>query len=136
MKNSEILYKNFYFILQADKFVCSDQFKGFSELKRTNQTLLQKNPEIEEKFLLQVTDCLQNFYEKYNSGTFWNGIALNVYNNMKLDQIDGDDDEVYYKMLSERFNTLYNTYKQYNDEKVIYAALNILDKFHWTKEGA
>lgn len=42
MKNSEILYKNFYFILQADKFVCSDQFKGFSELKRTNQTLLQK----------------------------------------------------------------------------------------------
>jgi len=53
-----------------------------------------------------MTDCLQNFYEKYNSGTFWNGIALNVYNNMKLDQIDGDDDEVYYKMLSERFNTL------------------------------
>mgnify|MGYP000222901505 CR=1 FL=1 len=46
----------------------------------------------------------------------------------------GKRQTIYAKTLNEVRHKLRT--EQYNDEKVIYAALNILDKFHWTKEGA
>ena len=133
MKNSEILNRNFYFILQADKYVHSDQFKDYSELQNANRLIVANHPEIQEEFLSDMTDCLRNFYKKYSKGCFWNDIAFKIYEKMKTDGIDGNDETLYYKQLN--LNPLYDIYKPNNDEKVIYAALNILSKFQWKKEG-
>ena len=46
---------------------------------------------------------------------------------------DGDDERKYFDQLD--LNPLYDIYKPNDDEKALYAALNILSKFHWEKEG-
>ena len=109
MTNSEILNRNFYFILQADKYVHSDQFKDYSELQNANRAIVANHTEIQEDFLLDMTDCLRNFYKKYSKGCFWNDIAFKIYEKMKTDGIDGDDETLYYKQLN--LNPLYDIYK-------------------------
>ena len=46
MTNSEILNRNFYFILQADKYVHSDQFNNYSELQNANRAIVANHTEI------------------------------------------------------------------------------------------
>ena len=133
MKNSEILNRNFYFILQADKHVHSDRFKDYSELRKANISILSEHPEVDEEFLSDMTDCMENFYKKYKNGCFWNNIAHKIYQKMITDGLDGDDERKYFDQLD--LNPLYDIYKPNDDEKALYAALNILSKFHWEKEG-
>lgn len=133
MKNSEILNRNFYFILQADKHVHSDRFKDYSELRNANISILSEHPEVDKEFLSDMTDCLENFYKKYKNGCFWNNIAHKIYQKMITDGLDGNDERKYFDQLD--LNPLYDIYKPNGDEKALYAALNVLSKFHWEKEG-